>query len=118
MFSGHFYSAGASIEYGAAEYLFPVEALNATVLQHRDAQLALEAADGESVIVITPTSLATGYKLGGHPLTAIRVDSLATEVKTTLDRAVAADIETFDLIQISRWNHDAPNHSLAEFTDA
>ena len=118
MSKGHFYSARASVEYGTAACLFPVDELDATVLQHRDAQLALDAADGDAVIVVSPTSLATGYKLGGHPVTAIRVDSLPTEISSTLDDAVERDIKSFDLIQIGKWNHSSPNHSLAEFTDA
>ncbi|MDR5673897.1 hypothetical protein RH858_12160 [Halalkaliarchaeum sp. AArc-GB] len=118
MSEGHFYSARASIEYGTAACLFPVDELDATVLQHRDAQLALDAVDGDTVIVVSPTSLATGYKLGGHPVTVIRVDSLPADITATLDAAVEDDIETFDLIQIGKWNHNSPNHSLAEFTDA
>ena len=118
MFKGHFYSAGASIEYGTASGLFPVDELDATVLQHRDAHLALDAVDGDAVIVVSPTSLATGYALGGHPVTAIRVDSLPAEIKATLDAAIDDHIESFDLIQIGTWHHSSPNHSLAEFTDA
>ncbi|SNR71559.1 hypothetical protein SAMN06266787_1147 [Halorubrum ezzemoulense] len=118
MSNRHFYSAGASVEYGTAACLFPVDELDATVLQHRDAQLALDAVDGDTVIVVSPTSLATGYKLGGHPVTAIRIGSLPADITATLDAAVEDDIETFDLIQIGKWNHNSPNHSLAEFTDA
>jgi len=39
---GHFESAGASIEYGDAGCLFPVDELGETVRQYRDAQLALD----------------------------------------------------------------------------
>ncbi|WP_017342065.1 hypothetical protein [Halorubrum sp. T3] len=118
MSKGHFYSAGASIEYGTASDLFPVEDLDATVLQYRDAHLALDAVDGDAVIVVSPTGLATGYKLGGHPVTAIRVDSLPSEISTTLDDAIDDYIKEFELIQIGKWHHSSPNHSLAEFTDA
>lgn len=114
----HFHSAGASIEYGTASCLFPVDEVDATVLQHRDAHLALGAVDGDAVIVVSPTGLATGYKLGGHPVTAIRVDSLPAEIKATIDAAIDDDIETFELIQVGKWHHSSPNHSLAEFTDA
>lgn len=117
MASGHFYSAGESIEYGTATCLFPVDELEATVLQYRDAQLALRAADGKAVIAISPTSLATAYKLGGHPVTAIRVDSLPADISASLDRAIDDGIETFDLIQVGRSNQNSPNHSLTEFTD-
>ncbi|SFH66977.1 hypothetical protein SAMN04488066_11642 [Halorubrum aquaticum] len=63
MLKGHFESAGASIEYGDAGFLFPVDELDATVIQYRDAQLALDDVDGSNVIVVAPTSLATSYFL-------------------------------------------------------
>ncbi|TKX72399.1 hypothetical protein [Halorubrum sp. GN11GM_10-3_MGM] len=116
--SKHYYSAGESVEYGTATCLFPIDELEATVLQYRDAQLALSAVDGEAVIAISPTNLATAYKLGGHPVTAIRVDSLPADISATLDRAMDDGIEAFDLIQVGKRNQSIPNHSLTEFTDA
>lgn len=68
MLNGHFQSAGASIEHGDANVLFPVEELDVTVFQRRDAELVLADADGENVIVIAPTSLASSYFLTQHPL--------------------------------------------------
>ena len=118
MLKGNFKSAGASIEYGAAGCLFPVDELDATVFQYRDAQLALDDVDGSDVIVVAPTSLATSYFLTQHALTAIRVDSLSTAVRTQIDAALDARIDTFELIQIGKWNSTSANHSLAEFTDA
>jgi hypothetical protein len=64
--------------------------------QHRNAQLVLNAVEGNTVIVISPMSLATGYKLGGHPMTAIRVDSLPADSTATLDAAV--ELKILDLI--------------------
>ena len=55
MLKGHFESAGASIEVGAADCLFPVAELDATVHQYRDAQLALNAVDEERVIIHAST---------------------------------------------------------------
>jgi len=118
MLKGHFGSAGASIEYGDADYLFPVDELEATVLQYRDAQLALDGVDGENVIVVAPTSLATSYFLTQHALTAIRIDSLAATVQTQLADAVGAPLDSFVLIQVGKWNSASANRSLAEFTDA
>ena len=115
---GHFHSAAGRVEYGDADVLFPVEDLDATVLTHRDAQLALGDTDGGDVIIVAPTSLATSYALTQRPLTAIRVDSLPTDVRTHLDRALDAPIETFDLIQVGKWNRDSPNRSLSEFRTA
>lgn len=106
------------MEYGDADVLFPVEDLDATVLTHRDAQLALADADGADVIIVAPTSLATSYALGQHALTAIRVDSLPADDRTHLDGVLDAPIETFDLIQVGKWTRDSPNHSLSEFTTA
>jgi len=118
MSAGHFTSAGASIEHGDASVLFPVEKLDATVLQRRNAELVLDDVDGEEVIVISPTSMASSYFLTQHALTAIPVDELAPAVRSQLANALDTPIETFDLIQIGKWNTDSPNHSLAEFTDA
>ena len=118
MLKGHFGSAGASIEYGAAGCLFPVDDLDGTVLQYRDAQLALDDIDGSDVIVVAPTSLATSYFLTQHALTAIPVDSLSTAVRTQLANEFDDSLDTFELIQIGKWNRDSPNHSLTEFTNA
>jgi len=117
MLQGHFESAGASIEYGAAGCLFPVDELDATVLQYRDAQLALNDVDGSNVIVVAPTSLATSYFLTQHALTAIRVDSLSTAVRDQLANALDARLDTFELVQIGKWNSNSLNQSLAEFTN-
>jgi hypothetical protein len=118
MLKGHFKSGGASIEYGVADCLFPVEELDATVFQYRDAQLALDDVDGSNVIVVAPTSLATSYFLTGHALTAIPVDSLPTAVQTQLASELDGSLDTFELIQIGKWNRDSPNRSLTEFTNA
>ena len=118
MREGHFHSAAGRVEYGDADVLFPVEELDATVLTHRDAELTLADADGADVIIVAPTSLATSYSLTQRALTAIRVDSLPTDVRTHLDGVLDAPIETFDLIQVGKWNRESPNHSLSEFTTA
>jgi hypothetical protein len=118
MRKGHFHSAEGQVEYGDADVLFPVKELDATVLTHRDAELTLADADGADVIIVAPTSLATSYALTQRALTAIRVDSLPTDVRTHLDGVLDAPIETFDLIQVGKWNRESPNHSLSEFTTA
>lgn len=117
MLKGHFESAGARIEYGDADSLFPVEELDATTYQYRDAQLALADMDSDDVIIITPTSMTTSYFLTQHPLTAVTVDSLATTVRSSLNDSLEASIDGFDVIQIGKWNTDSANHSLAEFAD-
>jgi len=114
---GHFQSAGASIEHGDASVLFPVEELDAAVLQHRDAELALADADGENVIVMAPTSLASSYFLTQHALTTIPIDELSPGVRSKLADALDNPIEAFDLIQIGKWVTDSVDHSLAEYMD-
>jgi len=118
MLKGHFESAGASIEYGDAGSLFPVEELDATTHQYRDAQLALADIDGDEVIIVAPTSLATSYFLTQHPLTAIPIDSLSHSVQSSLNDSLEESIDAFDLIQIGKWNTDSTNYSLTEFADA
>ncbi|MHC3382139.1 hypothetical protein [Haloarcula sp. H-GB5] len=118
MLNGHFGSAGASIEYGAAECLFPVDGLDATVFQYQDAQIALDSANGSDVVIVAPTSLATSYALTQHTLTAIPVASLSATIREQVGDELATPIDSFNLIQIGKWNTDSPNHSLAEFTDA
>jgi len=118
MHKRHYLTSGASIEFGDALCLLPVDELDATVHLYRDAEIALDDVDGSNVIVVVPTSLATGYSIARLPLTAIPVDSLPTKVRTRIADAIDAPLETFELIQIGRWNRDSSNHSLAEFTDA
>jgi hypothetical protein len=115
---GHFYSAGVSIEHGDASVLFPIEDLDATVLERRDSELALANADCEEVIVIAPTSLASSYFLTQHVLSAIPVDDIGPRVRSKLADVLAPPIETFDFIQIGKWTSDSPDHSLAEYADA
>lgn len=118
MLKGHSRSASASIPYGEVAVLPPVDELDAAVLQYRDAELALADAVGDDVIAISATSMATGYAIGQHPLTAIPVDSLPAAVKTEIDAALEASVDDFELIQISQWYADSSNHSLSEFGDA
>jgi len=118
MSKGHFSSPGASISHGDASELFPVRELDATIHQHRDAELALAAVDGADVIVVAPTSMASGYFLAQHALTAIPVETLSPAVQSHLDDALDAPIEDFEVVQIGKWTTDTPNHSLTEFTDA
>ncbi|MGM0389626.1 MAG: hypothetical protein ACQEP0_14165 [Natrinema limicola] len=118
MLNGHFESSGASIDYGAASCLFPVDELDASVLQYRDAQLALDDVNGSAVIVVTPSSLPTSFFLTQHPLTAIPVDSLSAVVQTQLAEEIDGTLDVFEYIQIGKWNNTNPNYSLAEFTDA
>ena len=117
MHKGHFTSAAAAIDHGDASVLFPVEELDGTVLQRRDAELALADCDGADVIVIAPTSMASSYFLTKHILTTIPVDGLSSTVKARLADSLDVPIESYDLIQIGKWTTDSPNHSLTEYAD-
>ena len=117
MSKGHARSAETSIDYGDAGCLFPVDELDATVDQYRDAQLALDGVDGSDVIFIGPTNLASSYLLTQHPLTAIPIESLPAAVQTQIADKLDIPLATFDLIQIGKWSRDFPDHSLTEFVD-
>jgi hypothetical protein len=116
MSNRHSSPVGAKLKYGDADCLFPVDELYAADLRHRDAHLALENVKEPNVIVVVPTSLATSYFLTQHPLTVIPVDDLSPRIQTQISASLESPLDTFELIQIGRWNNDSPNHSLAEFT--
>lgn len=118
MLKGHFISARAAIDHGDANILFPIEEIDATVLQRREAERALADHDGADVIAIAPTSMASSYFLTQHALTAIPIDELSSPVKTQLADSLDAPIESFELIQVGKWTTDSPNHSLTEYADA
>jgi len=115
MRKGHFKSAGASIDHGAASMLFPTADLDAKVLQHRDAELVLGDTESADVIVITPTSMASSYFLTQHPLTAIPVNELSDSVRSQLSETLDAPLDSFEFIQIGKWITDSPNRSLNEY---
>lgn len=112
---GHFSSAGASIDYGDTDMLSSVDDIDATVLRYRDAQLALDDVDSADVIVVSPTGRSSSIILTQCPLTAIRIESLPTAIRTQLDEKITAPIDSFELIQIGKWTTDSQNHSLSEF---
>lgn len=116
MLKRHFYSTGASLDYGDATALFPVEGLDATVYTGRDAELALGDADGSSVVPVAPTSMATSYHLTQRPLAAISVESLPTDERAAVDAGIDAPIDAFDLLQVGKWTRERPDRSLAEFS--
>ena len=118
MLKGHYRSAAGRVQYGDATDLFPVDELDATVHQYRDAERALETVRSEDVICVYPESTATGYALGRNPLSAVRVDTLPTRVRVALDDALDAAISSFEIVQIGTWVTDSPNRSLSEYETA
>lgn len=118
MLEKHYAAVGATVGYGAVDRLFPVEELDATVVQYRDAQLALDDVDGSAVVAVAPTNLASGYRLAQHPLTAIRVDTLPAAVRTRLAEELDAPLDAFEFVQVGKRNSESANRSLAEFADA
>jgi len=115
MHKGHFKSTEAKINHGAASMLFPIGDLDATALQHRDAELALSNTDTADVIVINPTSMASSYFLTQHPLTAIPVNELSPSVRSQLSKKLDRPLNSFEFIQIGKWITDSSNHSLDEY---
>ncbi|TKX37783.1 MULTISPECIES: hypothetical protein [unclassified Halorubrum] len=115
---GHYKSAGGRIQYGDATDLFPVDELNATVHQYRDAERVLENVRSEDVICVYPESMATGYALGQNPLTAIRVETLPATVRGRLGDALDAAINSFAIVQVGKWVTSSPNRSLSEYETA
>lgn len=118
MLKGHYESAAGRVQYGDATDLFPVDELDATVHQYRDAERALENVRSEAVICVYPESMATGYALEQNPLSAIRVDTLPTTVRAALDDALDAAISSFEIVQVGRWVTSSPNRSLTEYETA
>lgn len=115
MSAGHFYDAGGYVEHGDASTLFPVEALSGEVYQRRDAEIRLQSVEGQKVLVVSPTGLASSYFLTQHPLTAIELGSLPDEVRTSVWANADLDISRFELLQIGRRPSNSQNRSLSEF---
>ena len=89
------FSAGGGVEYGVVDESFPIEKLEISVFQRRDAELALDKINTDSVIAVSPNGLATGYFLGQHPLTVISTDDLPPMVASTVNDSPDRLIESF-----------------------
>ena len=63
-------------------------------------------------------SFATSYFLTQLALTAIPVNSLPAAERAQISDVLETPLDTFDLIQIGKWNSESTNHSLGEFADA
>ena len=113
----HSESAATSIAHGDATRLFPVEKLNAEVLQFRDAKRTLDTVDNKNVVVVAPTGLGSSYFLTQHPLTTIAIETLAPTIQNKLADALETPITQFEVIQIGRWTTNSPNHSLREYVE-
>jgi hypothetical protein len=107
-----------TIPHGDATGLFPVEDLTAPITQNRDAYLTLQELNDDEVLVVTPDGMASGYFLGGHPLTLIAVDDLSAARKHELSPALEGSLVPYSHIQIGRNIESGPNRSLAEFATA
>lgn len=110
-------SAQTTVDYGAASELFPVEELETSVFQYRDADCALDRADADEIVVVAPTGFASAMCPGQHTLTAIPIADLPAEIRSDIDRAVDDPIETLKFVQIGDRPSDSPDRSLAEFMD-
>lgn len=115
--STHFNDAGAYIDRGDAEPLFPVSDLQAQVHTHRDAEVVLGDVTPESVVVVKPTGLASSYALTQSALCAVEITSLDREALDKLKAASEIDLTEFELVQIGRQTKASQNRSLGEFLD-
>lgn len=115
MLCGHYYDAGAYVDYGAVTPLFPVDDLNAGVHTHRDAELVLSRVQADRVVAVRPTGLASSYALVQRPLVAIQLSSLKERDWETLAAATDIDLAEYEWLQVGRVTAPAQNHSLAEY---
>ena len=72
--------------------------------------------DDDEVLVVTPDGMASGYFLGGHPLTLIAVNDLSTARKHELSQALDRSLTAYSHIQIGRNIESGLNRSLTEFS--
>lgn len=112
----YYYDAGGYVDRDEASLLFPVDGLSAAVYQYRDAELALEAAAREDVVVVAPTGFASSYALGQHTLTAIEVEGLPDDVLTRVSTRSGDPLADYELVQVGRNIGRSENRSLAEFS--
>lgn len=104
-----------TITHGDAAGLFPVEELDVSTVRNREAVLALEIVEEDSVLVVAPDGMASGYYLGEHPLTLIPVEDLLRERKRELSDALDGSADDYEYIRVGRRIKSGHNHSLSEF---
>jgi len=104
-----------TIPYGAATCLFPVEDLDASLVQNRDAYRLLADRDTQSVVVVTPESTASGYLLAQLPLTLIFIETLPATHRREIAAALDESVTAYTHIQLGRAIKSGRNHSLSEF---
>jgi len=104
-----------TISHGDAAGLFPVEELDVSTIRNREAVLALETVEEGDVLVVAPDGMASGYYLGGHPLTLLPVEALPAERKHELSDALDGSVEDFEYVRVGRRVESGANHSLSEF---
>ena len=104
-----------TVSHGDAAGLFPVEELDVSTIRNREAVLALETVEKGDVLVVAPDGMASGYYLGGHPLTLLPVEALPVERKRELSDALDGSVEDFEYVRVGRRVESGPNHSLSEF---
>jgi len=109
------YVGGPTVPHGSATSLFPVGESPCSVVQNRDAHLQLEQLSAESVLTVSPDSMASGYFLAQHPLTLIPTSELPADQRQELNAGIEDPIESFSHICLGRTIGSGQNRSLAEF---
>jgi len=117
MTEGHDGRPGARITYGQLSLLEPVDSYDAEVYQRRDAQIKLNAVPTAEVIVVRPTSFASGMALGSAPLTVIDIKTLPGDILDSLSAETGIDVDDFKLIRIGHPDHEFTNRSLSEYSE-
>lgn len=112
---GNDFADRATIPYGVATCLVPVENLDASLVQNRDAYRLLAERDTQSVVVVTPESTASGYLLAQHPLTLLAIKTLPATHRREIAGALDESVDAYTHIQLGRTIESGRNHSLSEF---
>lgn len=115
MSSGNLHIRYASVPYGSVSELLPVETLSpAAYWQHDSAAERIQSASDSEIVAIAPESMATGYRLGQHPLTAIDLDSLSEARYERLDEGTRSELRGHSILVLGQFP-DHENRTLREF---
>jgi len=111
----HNWEGCPTVPHGEVSSLFPVDELPCSVLQNRDAQLQLERLESESVLTVTPDSMASGYFLAQHPLTLVPVAALPEDQQEAIEASLDGPLSAYSHVRLGGTVASGKNRSLMEF---
>lgn len=111
----HNWAESPTVAHSKVASLFSVDELPCSLRQHRDAQLQATELPSESILVVAPDSMASGYFLAQHPLTLIPIAELPDDQQQTLRASIDAPLKSFSHVCLGRTVASGQNRSLAEF---